>query len=89
MRSATGDLPPPMLIDHVNALPPGTRFEEYRLDVVLGAGGSAFTWSMGMGRNKPPASMDGFQADCRAGQERVSMLLSRELFNWKISMGSY
>ena len=29
----------PMPIDHVNALPPGTRFEEYRLDAVLGAGG--------------------------------------------------
>ena len=27
-----------MPIDHVHALPPGTRFEEYRLDAVLGAG---------------------------------------------------
>ena len=25
-----------MTIDHVNALPPGTRFEDYRLDTVLG-----------------------------------------------------
>ena len=27
-----------MPIEHVNALPLGARFEEYRLDVVLGAG---------------------------------------------------
>ena len=33
-----------MPIDHVNALPPGTRFEEYRLDVVLGAGGFGITY---------------------------------------------
>ena len=33
-----------MLIDHINALPPGTRFEEYRLDVVLGAGGFGITY---------------------------------------------
>ena len=25
-----------MAIDHIHALPPGTRFEEYRLDAVLG-----------------------------------------------------
>ena len=33
-----------MPIDHVNALPSGTRFEEYRLDVVLGAGGFGITY---------------------------------------------
>ena len=33
-----------MTIDHVNALPPGTRFEEYRLDTVLGAGGFGITY---------------------------------------------
>ena len=33
-----------MPIDHVNALPPGTRFEEYRLDEVLGAGGFGITY---------------------------------------------
>ena len=33
-----------MPIDHVNALPPGTRFEEYRLDTVLGAGGFGITY---------------------------------------------
>ena len=33
-----------MPIDHVNALPPGTRFEEYRLDSVLGAGGFGITY---------------------------------------------
>ena len=33
-----------MTIDHVNALPSGTRFEEYRLDAVLGAGGFGITY---------------------------------------------
>ena len=33
-----------MPIDHVNALPPGTRFEEYRLDSVLGSGGFGITY---------------------------------------------
>ena len=33
-----------MPIDHVNALPHGTRFEEYRLDAVLGAGGFGITY---------------------------------------------
>ena len=33
-----------MPIDHVNALPLGTRFEEYRLDAVLGAGGFGITY---------------------------------------------
>ena len=33
-----------MAIDHVNALPSGTRFEEYRLDAVLGAGGFGITY---------------------------------------------
>ena len=33
-----------MPIDHVNALPPGTRFEEYRLDAALGAGGFGITY---------------------------------------------
>ena len=28
-----------MTVDHVHTLPPGTRFEEYRLNAVLGAGG--------------------------------------------------
>ena len=42
--TATGDQPPSMPIDHVHALPPGTRFEEYRLDTVLGAGGFGITY---------------------------------------------
>ena len=33
-----------MPIDHIHALPPGTRFEEYRLDTVLGAGGFGITY---------------------------------------------
>ena len=33
-----------MPIDHLNALPPGTRFEEYRLDSVLGSGGFGITY---------------------------------------------
>ena len=33
-----------MAIDHIHALPPGTRFEEYRLDEVLGAGGFGITY---------------------------------------------
>ena len=33
-----------MAIDHVNALPSGTRFEEYRLDAVLGSGGFGITY---------------------------------------------
>ena len=33
-----------MPIDHVNALPSGTRFEEYRLDAVLGTGGFGITY---------------------------------------------
>ena len=33
-----------MPIDYVNALPPGTRFEEYRLDAALGAGGFGITY---------------------------------------------
>ena len=33
-----------MTFDHLHALPPGTRFEEYRLDVVLGAGGFGITY---------------------------------------------
>ena len=33
-----------MAIEHVHALPPGTRFEEYRLDSVLGAGGFGITY---------------------------------------------
>ena len=33
-----------MTIDHIHALPPGTRFEEYRLDEVLGAGGFGITY---------------------------------------------
>ena len=42
--TAIGDLHPPMPIDHIHALPPGTRFEEYRLDTVLGAGGFGITY---------------------------------------------
>ena len=34
----------PMPINHIHALPPGTRFEEYRLDSVLGAGGFGITY---------------------------------------------
>ena len=33
-----------MPIDHIHALPLGTRFEEYRLDAVLGAGGFGITY---------------------------------------------
>ena len=33
-----------MTTDHIHALPPGTRFEEYRLDMVLGAGGFGITY---------------------------------------------
>ena len=33
-----------MPIDHVHALPSGTRFEEYRLDAVLGSGGFGITY---------------------------------------------
>ena len=33
-----------MTIDHIHALPPGTRFEEYRLDSVLGSGGFGITY---------------------------------------------
>ena len=33
-----------MTADHIHALPPGTRFEEYRLDMVLGAGGFGITY---------------------------------------------
>ena len=33
-----------MAIDHIHALPPGTRFEEYRLDSVLGSGGFGITY---------------------------------------------
>ena len=33
-----------MTFDHIHALPPGTRFEEYRLDTVLGAGGFGITY---------------------------------------------
>ena len=33
-----------MAIDHIHALPTGTRFEEYRLDAVLGSGGFGITY---------------------------------------------
>ena len=33
-----------MTIDHIHALPPGTRLEEYRLDAMLGAGGFGITY---------------------------------------------
>ena len=33
-----------MTIDHLHALPPGTRLEEFRLDVQLGAGGFGITY---------------------------------------------
>ena len=33
-----------LTIDHIYALPPGTRLEEYRLDEVLGAGGFGITY---------------------------------------------
>ena len=61
-----------MPIDHVNALPPGTRFEEYRLDAVLGAGGFGITY------RAYDANLDKFVAIkeylpsgvCHAGTER-------------------
>ena len=33
-----------MTLDHIHALPPGTRLEEYRLDAMLGAGGFGITY---------------------------------------------
>ena len=43
-NTAIEDLQPSMAIDHIHALLPGTRFEEYRLDSVLGSGGFGITY---------------------------------------------